>query len=98
MPPEFSSVHFYCDKSVYVTGTFIWQLGLTIKGRNGIGGKECLSKIKQTKVDPRTVLEDLEGEYRDSSTLSLTSMLGGGGWSKLLPIRFTPNKQTRYPF
>jgi len=33
------------------------------------------------KVYPRTGHESPEGEYRYSSTLSLTSPLNGGGWS-----------------
>ena len=97
MPPEISSVQFHCDKSVYVTETFIWQVDLAIKGGNCTGRKEYLSEVKYTKFHPRTVLEGPEGEYRYSSTLSLTSPLGGGGWSKLLPIRFNPGKQIRYP-
>ena len=32
------------------------------------------------------------------STLSLTSVLDGGGWLRPLPGRFTPGKETRYPF
>jgi len=34
---------------------------------------------------------------RGISTLSLTSELGGGGWSTPRPSRFTPWKETRYP-
>jgi hypothetical protein len=33
-----------------------------------------------------------------SSTLSLTSVLDGGGWLTLRPGRFTPGKETRHPF
>jgi hypothetical protein len=50
------------------------------------------------KVPPRTGHEGPEGEYRYSSTLSLTSTLDGGGWSTPHPGRFTPGKDTRYPF
>ena len=32
-----------------------------------------------------------------SSTLSLTPVLDGGGWSTPRPGRFTPEKETRYP-
>jgi hypothetical protein len=32
------------------------------------------------------------------STLSLTLALDGGGWSNPRPGRFTPGKETRYPF
>ena len=35
---------------------------------------------------------------RCSSTLSLTSALHEGGWSAPRPGRFTPGKETRYPF
>ena len=42
------------------------------------------------KVHPRTGHEGPEGEYRYSSTLSLTSGLEGGGWSTPRPGRFTP--------
>ena len=42
------------------------------------------------KVHPRTVHEALKGEYRYSSTLSLTSALDGGWWSTPQPGRFTP--------
>jgi hypothetical protein len=41
--------------------------------------------------------EGREGEYRYSSTLSLTSALDEGGCSSPRPGRFTPGKQTRYP-
>ena len=41
--------------------------------------------------------EGPEGEYRYSSTLSLTSALVGGGWSTPRPGHFTLGKQTRYP-
>ena len=41
--------------------------------------------------------ENPEGKQSYSSTLSLTSALGGGGWLTPLPSRFTPRKKTRYP-
>jgi hypothetical protein len=41
--------------------------------------------------------EDQEGKYKYSSTLSLTSALGGGEWSASRPGRFAPGKKTRYP-
>jgi hypothetical protein len=41
---------------------------------------------------PRTGHEGPEGEWRYSSTLSLTSALDGGGWSTPCPSRFTPAK------
>ena len=48
------------------------------------------------KVHPITGIEDPEGEYRYSYTLSLTSALDRGGWSTPCPGRFTPGKD-RYP-
>jgi len=42
------------------------------------------------KVHPRTGHESPEEEKRYSSTLSLTSMLDGDGWSTPRPGRFTP--------
>jgi len=44
------------------------------------------------KINPITGHEGSEGEYRYSSTLSLTSALDGGWWSTLRPGRFTPEK------
>jgi len=41
--------------------------------------------------------EGPEGEQKYSSTISLTSVLDGGGWSAPRPGRFTPGKETRYP-
>jgi hypothetical protein len=38
-----------------------------------------------------------EGEQTYSNTLSLTSALDGGWWSKPRPGHFTPAKHTRYP-
>jgi hypothetical protein len=46
--------------------------------------------FKKGKVLPRTGHEGPEGEYRYSSTLSLTSALDRGGWSTPRPGRFTP--------
>jgi len=44
------------------------------------------------KAHPRTGHEGPEGEYRYSSTHSLTSALDGGGWSTPLPSHFTAGK------
>jgi hypothetical protein len=44
------------------------------------------------KAHPRTGHEGPEVAYRYSSTLSLTSALDGGGWSKPRPGRFPPRK------
>ena len=49
-------------------------------------------KVKKVKGHPRTGHENLEGEQRYSSTLSLTSALDGGGWSTPRPGRFTPGQ------
>ena len=43
-------------------------------------------------VHPRTGHESPERENRYSSSLSLTSSLDAGGWSKPRPDRFTPGK------
>ena len=45
------------------------------------------------KVHPRTGHEDPKGEYSYSSTLSLTSVLDGVGWSTPRPGRFTPGRR-----
>jgi hypothetical protein len=45
------------------------------------------------KFHPLTGHEDPEVELRYSSTLSLTSALDGGGWSKPHPGHFTPGKE-----
>ena len=49
------------------------------------------------KVRPRTDHEGPDGEYRYSSTLSLTSALEGGGLLTPRPGRFTPRKEKPYP-
>jgi hypothetical protein len=46
--------------------------------------------LRKDKVHTRTGHEGPEEEYRYSSTLSSTSDLEGGGWSKSLPGRFIP--------
>jgi hypothetical protein len=54
-----------------------------------------MNKVRKYKVGkalPRTGHEGPEGEYRYSSTLSLTSALDGSGWSTPRPGRFTPRK------
>ena len=53
--------------------------------------KEC-----KGKVNPRTSHEVPEGEQRYSSTLFLTSTLGGEGGQRHAPAAFPPRK-TRYP-
>jgi hypothetical protein len=53
-------------------------------------------KGKNGKVYPATGHEGLEGAYSYSSTLSLTSMLDGGGWLTPRPGRFTPGEENRY--
>jgi hypothetical protein len=49
---------------------------------------------KKGKGHPRTYHEGPEGEYRYSSTLSLTSALDGGGWSTPRPGHFTLGNDT----
>ena len=49
--------------------------------------------VVKDKIDPRTSHEGQRGvEY--SSTLSLTLMLDGGGWSVPCSGHFTPRKET----
>jgi len=55
----------------------------------------CLNYSKG-KGDPRTGHEGPEGEYKYSSTLSLTTALDGDGWLTSHSDRFIPGK-TRYP-
>jgi len=50
------------------------------------------------KVQPRTGHGDPQEEQSYSSTLCLTSTLDGDGWSTPRPGRFTPGKETQYPF
>jgi len=52
----------------------------------------CKTIKGKGRVHPRTGHEGLEVEERYGSTLSLTSALGGGGWSTPRPGRFTPGK------
>ena len=48
--------------------------------------------IRKGKGHPWTGHESAEGEWRNSSTLSLTSALDGRGWSTPRTGRFTPEK------
>jgi hypothetical protein len=50
------------------------------------------------KIHPITCHEGTEGEYKYSSTLSLTSALDEYGWSTPRPGRFIPDKETWYPW
>jgi hypothetical protein len=50
------------------------------------------------KVHTRTGHKGPEGEWRYSSTVSLTSALDGSGWSMPRPSCFTTRKETQYPF
>ena len=49
------------------------------------------------KVKVNFSLEQAVKVQRYSSTLSLTSALDGSGLLTLLPVRFTPGEETRYP-
>jgi hypothetical protein len=55
-------------------------------------GFNVYGEVGKGKVHPRTGHEGPEGEYRYSSTLSLTSALDGGGWSMPCCGRFTPGE------
>jgi hypothetical protein len=60
--------------------------------------REEIQQILADKDHPRTGHDGAVGEgYRYSSSLSSTSALDEGGWSKLHPSHFTPRKGTRYP-
>jgi hypothetical protein len=63
-----------------------------------VSSLENLSLGGKGIIYPITVHEDSGGEYRYSSTLSLTSVLDGSEWSMQRPGRFTPAKMTRYLF
>jgi len=56
-----------------------------------------ITKCKR-KAEPTTGHEGPDGEYRYSFTIHLTSALDGGGWLTPRPGRFTPEKETLYPF
>jgi hypothetical protein len=51
-----------------------------------------LYRKSKGRVHPRIGHKGREGKERYSSTLSLTSALGGGGWAMPRPGRFTPAK------
>jgi hypothetical protein len=51
-----------------------------------------------SKIHPTKGHEGPKGEERHSSTLSSTSSLHGGGWLTSRLVRFTPRRETRYPF
>jgi hypothetical protein len=78
------------------TDSQAWHSGHFARGMGGSDVTVCCFNIKG-KGQPRTGQEGSDGEYKYSSTLSLTSALGVGGWSTPHPGRFTPGK-TRYPF
>ena len=59
---------------------------------DGLGVSCCMSQVHPITCHDVTV------EQRYSSTLSLTSALDGGLWLTPRPSRFTPGKETRYPF
>ena len=51
-----------------------------------------VSRNRTSTVDPKTGHEDPQGEYRYSSTPSLTSPIDGNGWSKPRPGRSTSGR------
>ena len=61
--------------------------------------KKIICSVKDKgKGHPRTAHESPEGEQRYSSVLSVNLALDRGGWSKPSPGRFTPGRETRYPW
>jgi hypothetical protein len=78
----------------------------TNRGTTGVWGRVSPGQPSQRgsklnyidgKVHPTTGHEGPEGEYRYSSTLSLTPALNRREWSKPRPGRLTPGKENRYP-
>jgi hypothetical protein len=61
-----------------------------------ICNRRITSKTLHVKIRPRKDHEVPEGEWRYSSTLSLTSALDGGGWLRPRPGRFTPMIESLY--
>jgi hypothetical protein len=59
--------------------------------------REAGNSPQSSKFRSRTDHEGPEGEYKYSSTLSLTSELDGSGWLTPRPGRFTPETETQYP-
>jgi hypothetical protein len=57
-----------------------------------------VNKGRKNWVLPVTCHEGTEGEEQYSATLSLTLALDWGGWSTPRAGRFTPGKDTWYPF
>ena len=51
-------------------------------------GEDEEKVVESKNVHPRSGHEGLDGEYRYSYTLSLTSALDKGGWLTTLPGRF----------
>jgi hypothetical protein len=54
------------------------------------GTNSFIANVKTLKVHPVTGHEGLEEKQRNSSTISLTSLLDRGGWLAPRPSRFTP--------
>ena len=57
-----------------------------------------VTKWKTGVVNAKVGQEGPEGLWRYSSTLSLTSVLDGGGWPESRPGRFTLVKEIQYSF
>jgi hypothetical protein len=93
-----------CPSSYFISniGDLVLSLNATVVGPVQV--LISVSQVSQTyygngkgTVLPRTGHEGPEGEWRYSSTLSLTLVLDEGGCSTPRPSRFTPGKETRYP-
>ena len=73
---------------------------LTLSNQYQFKGISVLNRAQKCKlflVRPTTGYDGPDGEYRYSSTLSLTLALDWGGWSTPRPGRFTRRKETWYP-
>jgi hypothetical protein len=70
------------------------QMFTYTKNRAGANYRDAKQNLKRKKKGhPGTGREDPEGEQRYSSTLSLTSALGTGWWSRYAPAALPPGKR-----
>jgi hypothetical protein len=87
------------DKLIHVPLThssvcLTWQWIFTVTTLRSVLVWQMIKHSSRGKaiVHPITGHEGPEGEQMYSSTISLTSVLDGGGWSTPCPGRFTPRK------
>ena len=95
---RFNHIHNTHQQNVHCSSLDIYRVlqpsvfvHVSIHNRSSSGKKyQIILHITKRKGHPRKGYEGLEGEYKYSLTLSLTSALDGGGWSTPRPGRFTP--------